>query len=246
MNAQIKPLRFMIAWFIAGLIVLPLAIVLSLTAIVAFQTALSALLDTSSWDFWEDYGFLFMGTALLITGFCIGTLQKGLIRRHAGLEIRRLSLFTALGALLAGIVVSHLPELVFSYYVPRKYDLIPTFMFGLQLAVLGCVLPTAQTLALRRYFRATWLWIAAHLAATALACLIVLAGHIVFPAPYDGGGIQLYIAVPLLSFFTGIVILRFCRSYIRADKSKRGELAAQPIAVSVDPPPKSSVWDDAL
>ena len=92
MTAPIKPLRFMMAWIIAGIVVIPAAAALAATAIVAIQTAVSKFVDTSPRDYWDDHIFFIIGIALLIAGFCIGILQKGIVRKHFGIELRRLSL----------------------------------------------------------------------------------------------------------------------------------------------------------
>ena len=229
MNDRIKPFRFLFVWFIAGIAVLPVAAVLSVTAFVVFM---------SGWDFWEywwdDNLYLIMCIFLLITGFCIGTLQKWVVRKHLGVEIRRLNLYTALGALLAAIVVSHLLELLncFGLYgcgCCRRYNLSPALDYALIMAAIAGILSIVQTMTLRRYFRGTWRWVAAHLGAIALASAIVMAGRLAFPTSYDSTDIQVLLAVPTASLFTGLVMLRLCRHHRRADKAKHGELAVQSV-----------------
>ncbi len=249
MNNRIRPFRFLFVWFVAGIAVLPAAAALSLTAIVVFMSA---------WDDWEfrsdDNIYLIVCIVLLITGFCIGTLQKGVIRRHLGVEIRRLSLFTALGALLAGIVVYHLLELLsllnrydaYGGTCCRLYNLSPTIVYTLAMAAFACILSIVQTMTLRRYFRETWRWVAAHLGAIALQFVIVLAGRLAIPSSVGNPYIQMLLAVPIASLLTGMVMLRFCRHHRRADKAKPNKWAAQPAPVAADPPAAHSVWDDAV
>ena len=249
MNDRVRPFRFLFVWFVAGIAVLPVAAALSLTAMAVFM---SVWVDGEYW--WDDNFYLIICIVLLITGFCIGTLQKGVIRRHLGVEIRRLSLFTALGALLAGIVVYHLLELLsllnrydaYGGTCCRQFNLSPRIDYTLAMAAFAGILSTVQTVTLRRYFRETWRWVAAHLGAIALGAVIVLAARLAFPTPYDSGDIQVLLAVPIASLLTGMVMLRFCRHHLRADKAKPGKRAAQPAPVAADPPAASSVWDDAV
>ncbi len=226
MNARPSAAPFMIAWLIAGLFVLPLALALSLTTIVAFQTALSQLTDTSSWDYWEDFIFLFFGFGLLVIGFCIGAMQAAVLRRHLGIKIRRMSLYSALGAALAGVIATNLPVLldhVYRFEPPAccAYDLRATVEFTLPLATFLGVFSTAQALLLRRYFSAIWLWVAAHLVGATCAGLVVLAGKMASPSPYyDGDSLQLFLAVPLASLFTGLAMLRMAREARHLQKAK--------------------------
>lgn len=223
MGTQSQPKRFLIVWFIAGVIVLPVALALSLTVIVSFQTAMSELADTSAWDYWEDYVFLFFGSALLITGFCIGTLQKAILRRHLRLEIRRLTLFTALGAALAGIIASHLQDIMYHiepYSCCYEYDLRYTLDFTLPLFAFLGIMSSVQALTFRRYFSTVWPWVAAHLGGVACACLIVIGGRIAFPTPYDSGLIQLVFAVLIISLGTGLLMLWLVRESRHLRKAK--------------------------
>ena len=252
MNDRIRPFRFLFVWFIAGIAVWPAAAVLSVTAFVVFM---SVWVDGEYW--WDDNIYLIIGIALLITGFCIGTLQKWVVRKHLGVEIRRLSLSAALGALLAGIVFYHLVELLdllellnrygaYGGTCCRQFNLSPRIDYTLAMAAFAGILSTVQTVTLRRYFRETWRWVAAHLGAIALQFVIVLAGRLAFPTPYDSGDIQVLLAVPIASLLTGMVMLRFCRHHLRADKAKPGKRAVQPAPVAADPPATPSVWDDAV
>ena len=254
MNDRVRPFRFLCVWFVAGIAVLPVAGVLWFAATVATQTAIVEILDRSRWYHSEDHFFLHIGNVLLITGFCIGALQKGIIRRYLDVEIRRLNLYTALGALLAGIVVFHLIELLnllnrygaYGGTCCRQYNLSPTIDYTLAMAAFACILSIVQTVTLRSYFRETWRWVAAHLGAIALASAIVLAGRWAFPIPYHRSDIQVILAVSTASLFTGLVMFRLCRHHRHAEKAKPGELAAQPVPIINDPPTKPSVWDDAV
>ncbi len=250
MNDRVRPFRFLFVWFVAGIAVLPVAGVLSLTAIFAIQTAIVEILDSSRWYYSEDRFFLHIGNVLLITGFWIGALQKGIIRRYLDVEIRRLNLYTALGALLAGIVVFHLIELLRrnGAYGPccRQYSLSPVLAYALTMAAFAGILSIVQTMTLRRYFRGTWRWVAAHLGAIALASAIVLTGRWGFPFPFDRSDIPVLLALSTASLLTGMVMLRLCRHHRRADKAKPGELAVQPAPVAADSPAAPSVWDDAV
>ena len=225
MNVRLSAVPFMISWLVTGLIAAPLSVALSLTAILTFQTALSGLTDTSAWGYWEDYDFLFFGVFLLITGHCIGALQKTVLRRHLGVEIQRMSLYSALGATLAGVIASHLPALLDHVYQVERfaccvYDLRDAAQFTLPLAGSMGVFSATQALLLRCYFPAVWRWVLGHLAAATCAGLVVLAGNMAFPAPHDGDTLQLILAVPLAALFTGLAMLRLAREARHLQKPK--------------------------
>ena len=249
MTAPIKPLRFMMAWIIAGIVVIPAAAALAATAIVAIQTAVSKFVDTSPRDYWDDHIFFIIGIALLIAGFCIGILQKGIVRKHFGIELRRLSLFTALGALLAGIVAFQLPPLPFRFDGTggccEVYHLMSTFNYAVQIACFLGVLSAVQVLALRPYLGGAWRWIVAHVAAIAVDTAIVVALRLISPTFYDHLVIHTLLVIPIVSLFTGLTMLRLFRDHLKADKVKSGVLAAQPVPATDDLPAKPSVWDDA-
>ena len=114
------------------------------------------------------------------------------------------------------------------------------------MAAFAGILSIVQTVTLRRYFRGTWRWVAAHLGAIALASAIVLTGRWAFPIPYGRSDIQVLLALSTASLFTGLVMLRLCRHHRRADKAKHGELAVQSVPIVNDPPTEPSVWDDAV
>lgn len=225
MNVRPGAAPFMISWLVTGLVVAPLSVALSLTAIMTFQSALSGLTDTSAWDYWEDYIFLFFGIGLLITGYCIGALQKTILRRHLGIEIQCMSLYSALGAALAGVIASHLPALLNHVHPVERlvcclYDLRAAAQFTLHLAGFMGIFSATQVLLLRRYFPAVWRWVLAHLAGATCAGLVVLAGNMVFPAPHDGDILQLILAVLLAALFSGLAMLRLAREARHLQKSK--------------------------
>ena len=247
MNTEIRSVRFMLAWFVAGITAVPTALALSVAAILSLQTVIEELQAASRLDYWGDYGLIGMAVCLLILGFCIGTLQKGVVRRHLALEIRRLGLYSAFGSLLAGFVVILFADSFGSIGCCSKYDLLSTIRFGLAIATYLGILSLIQTLALRSYLRRKRLWVLAHLGAVALASAIVLAGRLAFPNPYDDFIPHLFLVVPIATLVTGLVMRYLVLQQRRTDKDKRGDGPAQPApATDGTPPTRSSVWDDAV
>ncbi len=247
MNTEIRSVRFMLVWFVAGITAVPTALALSVAAILSLQTVIEELLAASRLDYWGDYGPIGMAVCLLILGFCIGTLQKGVVRRHLALEIRRLGLYSAFGSLLAGFVFILFADSFGSIGCCGEYDLLSTLKFGLAIATYLGILSSVQTLALRSYFRRNRLWVLAHLAAIALASAIVLAGRLAFPTPYDNVIVHLVVGAPIAALFTGLVMRHLVLHQRRTDKDKRGDGPAQPApATDGTPPTRSSVWDDAV
>ena len=239
-------LRFMISWCVAGIIVMPAAYALCSTANVALKTAISEFVDTSLYDFWDDYMIHFIFIGLLITGFCVGILQKGIIRRHFGIDVEQLCLYSVLGSLLAGFAAFFLSSLYSQGGCCYRHSLGTTVAHALQIATYLAMFSAFQTLALRPYLRCTRRWIVAHVGAIALDCAIVMAGRAAFPTPHDDYAIHFNVTVPFLTLFTGLVMLHLCRNHLRADKAKRDEWAPQPLRATDDPPRKPSVWDDAM
>lgn len=247
MNTEISSVRFMLAWLVAGIAALPAAIALSVTAVALLQTPIAVIQDLARYDGLGVLSLIVLALCLLILGFCIGTLQKGVVRRHLALEIRRLGLYSAFGSLLAGFVVILFADSFGSIGCCSKYDLLSTIRFGLAIATYLSILSSVQTLALRPYLRRTGLWVLAHLGAVALASAIVLSGRLAFPNPYDDFIPHLFLVVPIAALFTGLVMRYLVLHQRRTDKDKRGDDPAQPASASGGTPPtRSSVWDDAV
>ena len=248
MNPEIKSIRFMLAWLVAGITALPAAVVLTITAIASLQTAITELQDASRHEqYWGHFGPVFMAIGWLVLGFCIGTLQKGIIRRDMAVEIRRLGLYSVFGSLLAGFVVILMSDSFASIDCCGKYSLLRTAGFWLLSAAYLGILSSIQTLALRPYIRQTRLWVAAHLGAVALASAIQLAGQLAYPIPYDNVSIHLTLGVPIVALSTGLAMRYLVLRRWRTDKVKRSDARVQPApAVGGINPSKLSVWDDAV
>ncbi len=209
--------------------------------------AIRVIQDIAGFDRMRVDGPLLFAVGLLSAGFCIGALQKCVIRRDLGLEIRRLGLYSALGSLLAGSVFFLYSDLIGPFACCGEYNLISTTKFGLAIATYLGILSSVQTLALRPQFRRSRLWVLAHLGAVALASAIVLSGRLAFPNPYDDFIPHLFLVVPIAALFTGLVMRYLVLHQRRTDKDKRGDGPAQPApATDGTPPTRSSVWDDAV
>ena len=247
MNTEISSVRFMLAWLVAGIAALPAAIVLSVTAVALLQTPIAVIQDLARYDGLGVLSLIILALCLLIIGFCIGMLQKGVTRRYLGLEIRRLGLYSAFGSLPAGFAVFQLSDSFRSIGCCGAYGLDPTIRLGLLIAAFLGILSSIQTFALHPQFRRSRLWVLAHLGAIALASAIVFAGRLAFPTLFGIPIIHLLLAIPIVALLTGLVMRHLVLQQRRTDKDKRGAGPAQPAPASDGTPPtRSSVWDDAV
>ena len=247
MNTEISSVRFMLAWLVAGIVALPVAAVLSSIPMLSLLAAIRVIQDIAGFDRMRVDGPLLFAVGLLSAGFCIGALQKCVIRRDLGLEIRRLSLYSALGSLLAGSVFFLYSDLTGPFACCGEYNLLSTTKFALAIATYLGILSSVQTLALRPQFRRSRLWVLAHLGAIALASAIVFAGRLAFPTLFGIPIIHLLLAIPIVALLTGLVMRYLVLQQRRTDKDKRGAGPAQPAPASDGTPPtRSSVWDDAV
>ena len=77
MNDRIKPIRFLIVWFVAGIAVLPAAAALSITAIVAFLCQFGISIGR------HVIGGIFGVNLLSPLSSCIVLLITGFLHRHS-------------------------------------------------------------------------------------------------------------------------------------------------------------------
>lgn len=248
MNAQIRTGRFKLAWFIAGIAVLPLSAAVAFVAWLG-AGALLGIFDDSWYMAFSHGPDLVLAVFWLINGFCIGFLQRALVRRYLRVDLGRWTVYSSLGALLAGALAypclegDCLPPQIYDYRF--DLDLAATIELSLVALVYLTVFSTVQCLALNRLVSASWRWIAAHAVPLILAALVSVAGQ---KSPgwlvFDSGlAFALYVLVVTVA--TGLIMQRLIITNRRATKEPIDEWAYQPAPIEPDSPVQRSVWDDA-
>lgn len=246
MNSPIRRGRFILAWLFAGIAVLPLSVALAFIA-VSLSSELIPVLRSSS----NSYGTM-LGLAILwaINGFCIGFLQKAVVKRYLNVGLGRWKAFSVLGALLAGFIVY--PCLEGSCFPPQFYDNRIPAEFNLTLESSRIVLlyltmfSIAQCLALSRIVSRSWRWIATHVGSVVIAALASLFLMTLPGAAYYDAMLVLALDVLFVTVGTGFVMLCMLSSPRGASKGRHDEWAYRPAPFESPSSAERSVWDDAV
>lgn len=245
MNSPIRRGRFLLAWLVAGIAVLPLSAALAIVAV-----SLSSELIPVLWSSSNSYGTM-LGLAIIwaINGFCIGFLQKAVVKRYLRVGLGSWKVFSVLGALLAGSIAY--PCLESSCFPPQFYDDRISTEFNLTLESSRIVLlyltvfSIAQCLALSRIVSRSWRWIAAHVGSVVIAALASIMVLDRAGAAFDDAIVALALYVLFVTSATGFVMLRMLSTPRRATKDSHDEWAYQPAPLE-SPSAEPSVWDEAI
>jgi hypothetical protein len=239
---EFRPRAFLLGWLVGGVLVYPITIVL-----------LAALWGGLAVVFGSFYrsdmgsgatGFLIAGGAFLISGavigFCVGMVQRWLLRRYLSWtadDWRRYSaLGGAIGACIAALVYGFAHELM-RRRTGYNYNQIDTAAMVIMPLFIG-VVSVMQWLALRHAVRHALLWVMANVVGG-----LIFSGMLWVNGPRidpDYAWIVPFIAVFGQSFVTGFVMLWL---FERMAYPVHDELAPVPVPVSRGP---RSVWDDAI
>jgi len=246
MNAQIRTGRFKLAWFIAGIAVLPLSGVLA--------TLIAYAIGMLNWGFASPLAVKYWSPAMavywLVNGLCIGFLQKAIVNHYLRADLGRWTVYSSLGALLAGTIAysclsdSCLTTAFYDYGFSAELN--GTIHISLLALLYLTVFSAVQWLALNRLVKGAWRWIAAHSVTMALAASVLVAAQLLPGATIYNrlSTFPLYILV--ITVATGVVIRRMCTSSLRATKEPIDEWAYQPVPIEQESTVERSVWDDAI
>ncbi len=246
MNAQVRPGRFKVLWFVAGVAVLPLSAVLA--------TAIAYSIDSFNIKFANplapDYWAPALAIYWLVNGFCIGFLQKAIVKRYLRVDLGRWTVYSALGALLAGALVYPrlegfcLPPQFYDYRVAP--DLSETVILSLVTLVYLTVFSAVQCLALNRLVSGSWRWIAAHSGSLFLVAVASVTEQMSPGSSVFDLWLTLALFMLVVTVVSGIVMQRLLTSNRRATKKAHDEWAYQPAVIEAESALERSVWDDAI
>lgn len=242
MNNQIRPGRFTLVWCVAGIAVLPLSTVAATFIAYSIDSFNLEIAGRLAPDHWAPA----MAIYWLVTGFCIGFLQKAIVKRNLRVDLGRWTVYSSLGGLLAGAIAypclegSCLPPQFYEYRF--DYDLTATIELSLVALLYLTVFSAVQCLALNRLVRATWRWIAAHTAPLFLVALVSVTDQM---SPGMSVFNSMALNVLVVTVVTGIVMRRLLTSNRRTAKEAIDGWAYQPAAIEPVSAIERSVWDDA-
>ena len=243
---QIRPGRFKLAWCIGGIAVLPLsAVVLILISKFMYSLGIPYASPLAP-DSWAP----FLAIAWLVNGCCIGFLQKAIVKRCLRVDLGRWTVYSTLGALLAGALAY--PCMYGECSPPQLYDyrsgsdLAFTVEMSMTVLVYLTVFSAVQCLALNRIVSGSWRWIAAHTLPLTLAALVSVADQMSPGSLVLDSGLAFALYVLVVTVATGLVMQRMCTSNRRATKEPIDEWAYQPAPIEPESAVERSVWDDAI
>ncbi len=246
MNAQIRTGRFKVAWCIAGIAVLPLSAVgLILISRLTYSLGIPHASPLAP-DSWAP----FLAIAWLVNGFCIGFLQKAIVKRYLRSNLGRWMVYTLLGSLLAGALAY--PCMYGECTPPQFYDygfgsdLAFTVEMSMTVLVYLTVFSAVQCLALNRIVSGSWRWVAAHALPLILASLVSVADQMSPGSSVFDSGLAFVLYVLVVTVATGLVMQRLIVTNHRATKEPIDEWAYQPTPVERESALGRSVWDDAI
>lgn len=249
MKAQNRPGRFKLAWFVAGVVVVPLSALLTILVLAASGALLDAI-DRSWYAALPNYDMLILAFFWLISGVLIGCLQKAIVKRYLRVELGRWTVYSALGALLAGAVAY--PCLGGACLPAWFYDfnLSPDVAVSIEISIVALiyltVISTAQCFGLPRRARGSIRWIAAHLGSQILV-LFVLSALLAFPsAARLDMVVVLAASVLTVTLATGFAMQRMLQLNHDATQAAHDEWAYQPVAINTAPPSEPSVKADSI
>ena len=248
MQKEIRPRHFWIMWFVAGLVVLPLSAALTIPIWLAMLSLVASTFDMLPYGGWHRY--LFLAIAWLIIGFCIGFLQKVVVKRYLHLELPRWRVISVLAALFAGILACQLVEdgFISSELYSLGIDQETRYHIDLSIIIVTYLglFSLFQYLFLRRHGYGTWRWVAAHAGSQIIAAAVLLAVHGILGQVYPNTFLSLAVHAPVTAAITGYVMLRLLQGHMRAGKTKHDDWVGNPPHSKSDPPKEPSVWDDAI
>ena len=248
MKNEIKRSRFMLLWFIAGALVLPLSALLSGPVIAGFLDTIYRVSGVSGYGNLPDFNLLAAALFGLVFGLFVGVFQSIVVRRTLGLRLAGWWRVSTLGGLLAGVITWTIAEPYTLYELGRSFGL-PWFaldysVIALDALVFLSVLSFAQVSVLRKYSSGAWRWIAAHIGAISLTALFLL----VLSTWRSSDNVIVWVIFglsPVTPALTGVAMYRMLLPGLRNQKSKRQSSESTPTkqeSVSVKP----SVWDGAI
>ena len=246
MKAQVRPSRFKLAWFVAGIAVLPLSMALATLPAMIIDSLNLQFVTSPAADRWMAYLAIFW----LVNGCCIGFLQKAIVKRYLHIDLGRWMVYSALGALLAGSVAypcldgSCLPAQFYGYRVGR--DLSMTVEISIIALLYLTVFSAVQCLALNRLVRGSWRWIAVHFGSLILAAIASAAAQILPGASYFNAMLSLGLYVLIVTTATGIVMQRMLTANRNAAQDSHDDWAYHPASIESESASERSVWDDAI
>ena len=233
MNSPIKRGRFILVWLVAGIAVLPLSAALTFVGLVAASPLLDAFDNALNFYIADDL-LLALAIFWLVNGFCIGCLQKAVVKRYLRVDLGSWQMFSALGALLAGIIaypclegdclLSHFYEPVFGPLIYMNIE--SPVVVAIYLTVFSIV----QCLALNQIAERGWRWVAAHLGSLLLAVHLSMYALEKSSAAFDDAMQSLALFVLVITLATGIVMLRLLSTQLNSATDARDEWANQPAA----------------
>ena len=233
MNSPIRRGRFILAWFVAGIAVLPLSVALMFLGLVAASPLVDAF-DNSLNLYIADGLLLAFAIFWLANGFCIGCLQKAIVKRYLRIDLGSWQVFSVLGALLAGIIAypclegGCMPSQLFDIsFAPDLYTHIEYLVI---LVIYLTSLSVVQCLALHRIAKWRWRWVAAHLGSLILAELVSMYAQYLSDAVYYDAILSLALYVLVVTATTGFVMLRMLSAHIQSTTDEHDEWACQPAA----------------
>lgn len=246
MNAQIRPGRFKLAWFAAGIAVLPLsvalvALILNLTD--SFRIPLASPLAP---EYWAPA----LAVIWLVNGLCIGFLQKAIVKRYLRVDLGRWTVYTSLGALLAGALAY--PCFAGDCIPPQFYDygFVSDLTFTVEISLVSLVyltlLSAVQCLALNRLISGSWRWIAAHVGPLILVAAASVMDQMSPSSLVFDVGLTFALYVLAVTVSTGLVMQRLLASNRRANKEPIDQWAYQPVPIEPESAEERSVWDNAI
>ena len=246
MNARIRPGRFKVAWCIAGIAVLPLSAILATGVVLLLDPYLGRFDNSLAPDYWAPVLAIYW----LINGCCIGFLQKAIVKRCLRVDLGRWTMYSALGALLAGALAY--PCLEGACLLPQFYqyrfghDLTVTVELSLVALAYLTVLSAAQSLSLNRLVSASWRWIAAHAGPLILVALISVSDQMSPGSSVFDSGLTFALYVLVVTATTCLFMERLVIANRRASKAPTDDWAFQPVPIESESAEGRSVWDDAI
>ena len=249
MKAQNRPGRFKLAWFVAGVVVVPLSALLTILVLVASGALLNAI-DRSWYAALPNYDMLNLAIFWLISGVLIGCLQKAIVKRYLRVELGRWTVYSALGALLAGAVAypclggACLPAWLYDFNLSP--DVAVSIEFSIVALIYLTVFSTAQCCGLPRRARGSIRWIAAHLGSQLLA-MLALAGLLAAPgmAQFDAA-LTLGLSIVVVTAVSGFVMQRILTTSHADAGAANDDWAYQPVAINTAPPSEPSIKADSI
>lgn len=249
MNSPIRRGRFILAWLVAGIAVLPLSVAIWFGVMMA-PSWLFYGRNNSSPSFIADELLLLLSIFWLANGFCIGLLQKAIVKRYLRVDLGRWQIFSVLGALLAGVIAYPCLEGGCFLFQFDDAGITPPIFMHIQspvvVAIYLTVFSAVQCLALNRIAGGPWRWVVAHLGSLLLAVLLSMNALNKTGAAFDEAMQSLALYVLIVATTTGFVMLRMLSSPRRTDRGSHDEWAYQPAPVETPSSADRSVWDDAV